>query len=92
MSQTQADAEMTRLNQLYPLFADEPSILVEWQRLVSLYGAMGKQNHDARLVAAMNVHHIATILTFNKSDFIRYPGIIVFTPVEILSTTSGGTV
>ena len=35
-------------------------------------GRTGKTTHDARLVAAMNVHGISSILTFNVQDFARY--------------------
>jgi predicted nucleic acid-binding protein len=33
--------------------------------------------HDARLVAAMQVHGIGAILTFDKAGFSRYAGIEV---------------
>lgn len=85
MSQALVDAEITRLKSLYQVHADVPAILPEWENLVRLYGAAGKQNHDARLVAAMMVHGVLKILTFNKSDFIRYPGIVVLTPAEVLA-------
>lgn len=60
---------------------------MEWQRLVSAYVSEGKQNHDARIVAAMIAHGIATILTFNKADFVRYLEIAVFTPQEVLAAS-----
>src|SRR6059036_1797153 len=63
MSETEADSEIARLKSIYPLFADEPPIFAEWEMLVRKYGAVGKQNHDARIVAAMNVIGITTILT-----------------------------
>jgi predicted nucleic acid-binding protein len=34
--------------------------------------ASGKASHDARLVAAMKVHGITHVLTFNVDDFKRY--------------------
>jgi predicted nucleic acid-binding protein len=46
----------------------------------------GKPAHDARLVAAMQVHGITSILTFDKSDFSRYPGIEVIHPADIADT------
>ena len=85
MTQQEADAEIHRLKVLYRLFLDEPTILAAWEQLVSTYGAEGKQNHDARLVVAMQVHGIGKVSTFNKSDFVRYPGIVVVTPSEVLS-------
>lgn len=84
MSETDADAELARLKSLFVVFADAPAILPEWERLVSVYGAAGKQNHDARLVAVMLTHGITTLLTFNREDFIRYTDIIVLTPKDVL--------
>jgi hypothetical protein len=39
---------------------------------VAGYQVSGKNAHDARLVAAMLVHGIESILTFNTQDFFRY--------------------
>jgi len=86
MSQSDADNELTKLKSLYAVFADEATILPMWERLVTTYGSAGKQNHDARLVAAMLVHKITLLLTFNKSDFTRYSDITVVTPQEVLAS------
>ena len=40
----------------------------------------GKNVHDARIVAAMNVNGITQLLTFNTADFKRFPGIILLAP------------
>jgi hypothetical protein len=37
------------------------------------HGVIGSQVYDARLVAAMTVHGVGRILTFNAADFSRYP-------------------
>jgi predicted nucleic acid-binding protein len=52
----------------------------EWRRIVVAYQVSGKSSHDARLVAAMNVHGITQVLTFNVKDFARYPGIQAIHP------------
>lgn len=88
MSQQDADAEIASLKTIYPILTDVPSILPEWEHLVSTCGAAGKQNHDARIAAAMLAHKISTILTFNKADFVRYPGIIALTPQEVIAPPS----
>jgi hypothetical protein len=44
MSQFEVNNEIARLKTLYPLFEDEPAIFAEWERLVQVYGAEGKQN------------------------------------------------
>lgn len=51
---------------------DAPVIFDEWRRLANIYAPQGKPTHDARLVAAMKVHGIKNILTFNAKDFRRY--------------------
>jgi len=43
----------------------------------------GIQVHDARIVAAMLVHQVQAILTFDLDDFKRYPGIVVIHPNAI---------
>ncbi len=55
----------------------------EWRRLVSAHSVSGVQVHDAMLVAVMKVHGITHLLTFNKNDFKRYPGITVLLPSEV---------
>ena len=49
------------------------------------YRVSGVQVHDARLVAAMIVHDVTHILTFNTQDFTRYApdGIIAIDPATV---------
>jgi predicted nucleic acid-binding protein len=44
---------------------------------------VGKQAHDARLVAVTLVHGITHLLTFNTDDFKRYDEITVVNPKDI---------
>jgi predicted nucleic acid-binding protein len=55
----------------------------EWRRLLVENAVSGAQVHDARLAAAMLVHRIKHILTFNVRDFTRYAGIVAVHPQEI---------
>jgi predicted nucleic acid-binding protein len=59
---------------------DIPSIYPRWEALVTQHRVSGKPAHDARLVAAMQVHGLTAILTFDKTGFSRYPGIEVVHP------------
>jgi predicted nucleic acid-binding protein len=43
----------------------------------------GAQVHDARLVAAMRVHGVKRILTFNTRDFTRFTGIEAIHPADL---------
>jgi predicted nucleic acid-binding protein len=55
----------------------------EWRRLIVTYSVIGVEVHDPRLVASMNVHGIAGILTFDSKDFKRYPGLVVVSPDNV---------
>lgn len=48
------------------------------------YSVSGKNAHDARLVAAMRVHGIDSILTFNAQDFVRYTEIRVLDAAKVV--------
>ena len=63
---------------------DDPAVFAEWKKLVVAYKVIGKPSHDARLVAAMLVHGVTHILTFNDQDFRRYAGITTLTPGSVL--------
>ena len=67
LSTTQAAAELMRLKSMFPLLPDTPAIYPVWESLVTQYRVSGKPAHDARLVAAMNVHGLTTILTFDRT-------------------------
>jgi len=73
---------------LFPLLDDSPAIFPEWQRLVAAHAVLGKNGHDARLVAAMLVHGVTHLLTFNTADFARFPGITALDPASIAPRTT----
>jgi predicted nucleic acid-binding protein len=83
MTVAQTDAELNRLEGLFAILSDSPVLYPEWRRLVTKYSVMGVQVHDTRLVAAMLVHKITHILTFNTSDFKRFYEITVVHPSDI---------
>jgi predicted nucleic acid-binding protein len=84
LTPAQVQAEITRLKSLFTVLDDTPALFPAWEQLVVTHQVSGKNAHDARLVAAMNVHGVARLLTFNKPDFQRYPGITVVTPHDVL--------
>jgi predicted nucleic acid-binding protein len=79
----QASAELARLQVLFPLLPDAPTVFTTWQHLVTTHNVLGKNAHDARLVAAMLVHGVTHLLTFNVTDFSRFPGITVLDPAAV---------
>ncbi len=75
--------ELTRIKSMFELLPETPAIYPVWESLVIQYRVFGKPAHDARLVAAMKVHGLTAILTFDKTGFSRYAGIEVVHPVAI---------
>lgn len=80
----QAEQELTKLRALFTILPDTADILPEWEQLVVTHQVLGKQAHDARLVAAMSVHNLTNLLTFNDGDFKRFTEIIVVNPRDVL--------
>ncbi len=89
MSVSAAQAEQAKVLSLFTLLPETPDIFPEWQRLVVRHDVKGKNSYDARLVAAMLVHGVGQILTFNQSDFRRYPGIDVVDPASLVASAAG---
>lgn len=65
------------------LLSDTPAVHTEWRRLLVDYHVSGVQVHDARLVAAMRVHGVKRILTFNAKDFARFDSIEAVHPLQM---------
>lgn len=62
---------------------DSLAVHEEWRKLLVDYGVSGVQVHDTRLVAAMRVHSVKSILTFNTRDFARFTGIEAIHPAQL---------
>jgi predicted nucleic acid-binding protein len=77
-----AAAEIGTIEQLFELAADDPAIYPIWKGLVVTHQVLGTQVYDARVVAAMLVHGIGRIMTFNVADFSRY-GVAVLHPADV---------
>ena len=68
---------------LFALLPETTEIFSEWEKIVVQYRVSGKQVYDARLVAAMTVHGLTHLLTFNTSDFKRFTNISATSPQAI---------
>jgi predicted nucleic acid-binding protein len=75
--------ELSALKELFPVLSEPQALFEEWERLVTKYRVSGKNTHDARLVAVMNLHGIRKILTFNVQDFTRYDNIETLHPQSV---------
>lgn len=67
---------------------DVASTFPELKRLLKKHSVVGKQVHDARLVALMLTRQIQTILSLNARDFKRYEpeGVSIVTPDDVVVT------
>ena len=83
MNTSQAEVELARIKNLFRLLPDTPAIFPECERIVVQHSVSGKNAHDARIVAAMNVHGITQLLTFNGGDFKRYSRITAISPADV---------
>lgn len=88
LSIAEAEAEISRLKSLVKICDDIPAILAVWEKLIVSYQITGKNAHDARLAAAMIVHGIKRILTFNTADFQRYKEIEAVAPNDVVKLHS----
>lgn len=82
-SPAKTDVEISRLESLLTLLPDSQAIYREWRTIVLDNLVRGKQVHDARIVAAMEVHQITKLLTFNTKDFIRFGHIVLIDPKTV---------
>jgi predicted nucleic acid-binding protein len=76
----QAEVRARDIEDAFLLLPDSLAVHQEWRRLPRDYRVSGVQVHDARLVAAMHVHGVSRILTFNVRDFDRYKDVEAIHP------------
>jgi predicted nucleic acid-binding protein len=71
----------------FPLLDETPAVYPAWRALADTLGVVGKQVHDARLVAVCHVHGVTHLLTFNVGHFGRLatlaPGVVVLDPASV---------
>jgi predicted nucleic acid-binding protein len=79
----QAARYVDRFQTLFDLLPETPEIFLTWRKLVLDYKVSGIQVHDARIVAAMMVHQVDQILSFDLDDFKRYRGITAVHPTDV---------
>ena len=72
--------DLAEMQELFSVMRDERMVFDVWQAILGDQTILGKQGHDARLVAAMMRHGLTHLLTFNTSDFRRYSSIQLLDP------------
>jgi predicted nucleic acid-binding protein len=80
IEETERNAQ--EIERSFVFLADNEAVYREWRRIVVQHRVSGVQVHDARLAAAMYVHGITHILTFNESDYSRFGGLTAIHPNE----------
>ena len=83
LSIPEADHRARRVEDQITFLEDSKAVHLEWRKLLVAYSVSGAQVHDARLVAAMHVHQVTHLLTFNTRDFVRYTGIVPVHPQSV---------
>lgn len=81
------EAKAAVFEAMFPLLEETADIYAAWKALVSALGVIGKQVHDARLVAVCHVHGMTHLLTFNTRHFAHMagfgPGVMIIDPATI---------
>jgi predicted nucleic acid-binding protein len=82
-----AEQQAAKFERDFVLLEEDKIVYGAWKQVVQAIGVIGKQVHDARLVAVCHVCGISHILTFNVRDFVRFaalpPGLTVVDPTTV---------
>jgi predicted nucleic acid-binding protein len=83
LSPQEAERRAKYFEEKLQLLPDSLAVHQTWRQLLVTHNVSGVHVHDARLVAAMQVHGVSRILTFNNKDFARFSGIEAIHPRSI---------
>ena len=83
LSPQEVDELAQQVEDGFILLPDSIEVHHEWRRLLVDHAISGVQVHDARLAAAMRVHGVGQILTFNTRDFARFTNVDAVHPRDI---------
>lgn len=79
LSSQETEVHVRAMERILTLLPDDEGVYQAWRQMLLLHDVRGVQVHDAHLAAALMVHEVSYLLTFNGADFKRYSGI---TPVH----------
>jgi predicted nucleic acid-binding protein len=87
LSTTDTQSLIAAFEASFPILEETPAIYPAWKHLVDAIGVIGKQVHDARLVAVCHAQRITHLLTFNIAHFARLstvaPGLVIVEPTKV---------
>lgn len=69
------ESQTLEFEALFPLLVETADIYPAWKGIVETLGIVGKQEHDARLVAVCHAHGVTHLLSFNVGHFNRMAGV-----------------
>ena len=69
-------SEIDNILATYSMPVENSQVFFIWQQLIAHYKVIGKNAHDARIVAFMLSNNINKLYTLNKRDFVRFNPII----------------
>jgi hypothetical protein len=71
------------MRRIFRLLEGVAGITNAWEKLVATDLLLGKQAHDTNLVAAMLVHDVHRLLTFNGDHFKRFESVEIIVPASV---------
>lgn len=87
LSADDAAHRLRLLERFITVLGEPESAYARWKALVQKHNVLGRQVHDARIVAVMLPHRVKRILTLNEADFGRYvPAVEPVSPAAVVST------
>jgi predicted nucleic acid-binding protein len=84
MDVAEARSTLDDFGRLSRCLPEPPDMARRWREVVEQHLVLGKEAHDARIVALMLAHGIDQLLTLNTMDFARYPHLKCLTPSAVL--------
>ena len=81
LKQADALANVRALRRRTSLLAEDGKVADRLLSLLDDTPCMGKQVHDANVIAAMLVHGISTLVTINVADFTRFERHVTLVPL-----------
>jgi len=83
LTPAEADGRARVIEDQIQMLSDDPAVHLVWRGILVAHAISGVQVHDARLVAAVRVHGVTRILTFNTRDFARFTDIEAIHPRDL---------
>ncbi len=80
LSPHETEEQLKRLDMILNVLHDLPQVYVRWRQLLVRHAVRGVQVHDARIAAAMQIHGVEKLFTFNPKDFSRPDAITPLRP------------